>query len=298
MAQKLTFKQQMIYTCAGSSLLVLPLVVLGIIGIIPLVPFVIILAVVLGVTALIIFALIKRRKKEIQLALKAKQEQEELRIKRLLQLYEIMGLEVQYNEDGSIKDVFELLNLKNLYNEKGERILTIYELLDILPTFNKDCVELPSIVVIKNIVKSFARGIAEPLVLTYKSKTAKKEVAPQEKPKDQKPKVKVEKKPNSKPLKRKEIKDKGGSSKNGAYKSKFVNVDNSSSLGKLIGQTYTASKSVAPSKEGPKAQQPFSSSKKPSIKTGPGEQNVLADEAQHSFDTANVSVDTMGIMEK
>ncbi|MBO4569712.1 MAG: hypothetical protein J5689_00645 [Clostridia bacterium] len=107
--------------------------------------------------------IIKERRKQ---ALIKKQKEE--RERRLRELYEILGIDVQYNADGSIKDLYQLLGLEVKRDENGRRILLSYELIGRLPKFNEFLKEIPNVFIIKNRVKKVAKGIAEPLVLTYK----------------------------------------------------------------------------------------------------------------------------------
>lgn len=72
-------------------------------------------------------------------------------------LYGAIGIPVQYNEDGSVKDIYELLGLVPIFNDKGERVLTIYELLEIMPKFTNDGKEIPVVVSIKNRVGGIAK---------------------------------------------------------------------------------------------------------------------------------------------
>ncbi|MCR5553133.1 MAG: hypothetical protein K6F08_00045 [bacterium] len=116
-------------------------------------------------------------------------KQKEERERRLRELYEILGIEIQYNADGSIKDLYQLLGLEVKRDENGRRILLSYELLGRLPKFNEFLKEIPNVFIIKNRVKKVAKGIAEPLVLTYKP-VKKQENNVEAAPKKQQAKVK------------------------------------------------------------------------------------------------------------
>lgn len=72
-------------------------------------------------------------------------------------LYNILGIPIQYNPDGSIKDIYDLLQIEPQYDEDGNLILTPYELLGIMPQFTQDGVEIPSFFVIKNRVGKIAK---------------------------------------------------------------------------------------------------------------------------------------------
>jgi len=83
-------------------------------------------------------------------------------------LYGALGIPVQYNSDGSVKDIYELLQLEPIYNEKGDRVLTIYEFLGIMPKFTQDGKEIPVVVSIKNRVNRIAKVDLTQRVLTRK----------------------------------------------------------------------------------------------------------------------------------
>lgn len=84
----------------------------------------------------------------------------------MLDIYALLGIAPQYNADGSIKDVYQLLQLRPEYDEKGKRILTIYERLGINPNFTANGVEVPYVLRIKNRVGSIAKlaQSTEPLI--------------------------------------------------------------------------------------------------------------------------------------
>ena len=305
MAKKLTFKTQMIITCAVSALFLLSDLVLGIIGIIPLVPFVISLAFLVIISATAIIYLIVKRKKELKAQMLAKKQKEEQRIALLKQLYELIGIEIQYNEDGSIKDIFQLLNLQPIYDENGKRILTIYELLNILPNFDRNGVEKPNVFVIKNRVLKFAKGISEPLVLTYKTK-AMKDISPKPSPeagkKTAKPKVAVKKnvEPKVPKIKVSYAKSKGDKKKDGSKKG-GKKPAKTKSPAELIGKAFKAEKIVhktAESSVPAKTSEPsFDEVHAPSYapERTPGSS---AGDAEREFKEANIDQDALGILEK
>jgi len=75
----------------------------------------------------------------------------------IIDLYNRAGIPVIYDEEGKIKNIFELLGLKVLYDENGNRIATIYEQLGIVPRFKKDGKEVPTFLVIKNRVNGLIK---------------------------------------------------------------------------------------------------------------------------------------------
>ena len=91
-------------------------------------------------------------------------------------LYTVLGIPVQYNKDGSIKDLYDLLGIEPVYDEKGNRVLTIYELLGLMPKFNDKGEELPTVSVIKNRVGRVAKVDLSNRVLTRKLTDEEKEM--------------------------------------------------------------------------------------------------------------------------
>ncbi len=92
-------------------------------------------------------------------------------------LYGLLGIPVQYNPDGSVKDVYDLLGIVPVYDDKGNRILTVYELLGIIPKFNEKIEEVPFVFAIKNGVKKIAKVDLSSRVLTRKLSEEEKEQA-------------------------------------------------------------------------------------------------------------------------
>mgnify|MGYP003571314266 CR=1 FL=1 len=123
-----------------------------------------------GAYASIIYYREVKRRKAIEAKIKREKDERE---RKLRELYQLLGIEVQYNDDGSIKDLYQLLGISKLTDENGKRILTSYELLGILPRFNMWAIELPNVFAIKNRIKKVARGIAQPFILLYKPMAAK-----------------------------------------------------------------------------------------------------------------------------
>ena len=92
-----------------------------------------------------------------------------------IDLYTILGIPVQYNKDGTIKNIYELLGIDPVYDEEGNRILTVYELLQIMPKFNEQGQEVPSVFAIKNRVGKIAKVDISSRVLTRKLTEEEKE---------------------------------------------------------------------------------------------------------------------------
>ncbi len=90
-------------------------------------------------------------------------------------LYGALGIPIQYNKDGTIKDIYQLLGIEPIYDEDGNRILTAYELLGVLPKFDENGNEIPLVFVIKNGVKGIAKVDLSSRVLTRKLTEAEKE---------------------------------------------------------------------------------------------------------------------------
>lgn len=88
---------------------------------------------------------------------KEREEQKQKTINTLLDVYAILGIPPQYKPDGSLKDIFELLCITPVYDENGNRKLTIYEVLGINPKFTQSGIEVPRILRIKNRVNSLIK---------------------------------------------------------------------------------------------------------------------------------------------
>lgn len=116
--------------------------------------------------ALSVMLLVKIIKKQKKLSLQSKSVK--LTGDLNFDIYAILGIPIQYNPDGSIKSIFELLKLNPIYDETGERILTPYELLGMLPKFDKNGNEIPLVFVIKNRVGKVAKVDLNKRVLTRK----------------------------------------------------------------------------------------------------------------------------------
>lgn len=170
MAKKLDFKWQLIICCILATIFVVSFFILWLAKILSLTAFLILLLIVLLLLACAVSFIVFIKKEQVRKTeLKQKLELEE-RERKLKEIYEILGINIQYNEDGSVKDIFELLNLKPIYDKDGVRILTPYELLKINPIFNEDGKELPNVFIIKNRVNRVTKGIAAAPSFTFKPK--------------------------------------------------------------------------------------------------------------------------------
>ena len=75
----------------------------------------------------------------------------------IIRLYNLAGIPILRDENGKIKNIYELLKLEAQYDPNGKRIRTIYEMLGIVPRFDKNGNEIPTIMSIKNRVNGFIK---------------------------------------------------------------------------------------------------------------------------------------------
>lgn len=171
MSKKLSFKRQLIITCLTAGVFIAGIFSLFIAGVINVWASLIALSGSVVVFGAAIWFIVHLHKKKLkQLALQKKKEQDEINFK-LLRFYEALGIEVQYNSDGSIKDLFQLLKINKVYDENGKRIMTPYELLKMNPVFDKNGNEKPLVFTIKNRVVKVAKSVIDAPKFTYKPKT-------------------------------------------------------------------------------------------------------------------------------
>lgn len=185
--KELSFKQRIMLTIIIASLAAIFVLALKIFEILPFVVLIIALVLILlfaGGAAFLFY--LDERRRIIAIETKKRIEKEE-RERKLKELYELLGIEIVYNEDGSIKDLYQLLGIKKEQNN-GVRVLTSYELLGVLPRFNELGIEIPNIVIIKNRINRLVKGIKEPLVLTYKAKAKENQADKKPEKKDTKAK--------------------------------------------------------------------------------------------------------------
>lgn len=179
MKKNKTSKWQLIICCLVAAIFIATIFVLFCVKILPLVAFLVLLLVILLLLSGYIVGVKIAQVRAMKIAAKKEQDLKDYREKKMKELYELLGVELVYNEDGTIKDIFELIGIPKRFDKDGKRIKTIYEELKINPRITPDGVELPNVFIIKNRVKKVARGIAEPLVLTAKP-IEKKEGTPGE----------------------------------------------------------------------------------------------------------------------
>lgn len=75
----------------------------------------------------------------------------------MLDVYNLLGLAPQYNKDGTLKNIYEILQISPIYDEKGNRVYTVYEMLGITPMLDENGNEIPQIFAIKNRVGRIAK---------------------------------------------------------------------------------------------------------------------------------------------
>lgn len=129
--------------------------------------FVFLLSLIFTLLFFIIFVVlsIKSKKKKVQ-KVNPKLAKIIITDQDVIDLYNKAGIPIIYDEEGKIKDIFELLGLKVEYDENGNRITTIYERLKIVPRFDKSGKEIPTFLSIKNRVRGFIKPEKETGVLT------------------------------------------------------------------------------------------------------------------------------------
>lgn len=86
----------------------------------------------------------------------------------MLDVYNLLGVAPQYNKDGTLKNIYEILQIKPVYDEQGNRVYTAYELLGIVPLIGADGKEIPQVFAIKNRVGRIAKVSLSTEFLTRK----------------------------------------------------------------------------------------------------------------------------------
>ena len=131
-------------------------IVLFVFSVYSLLVFMIIFAVLVFMLTITIISLIKYKKRKVQ---KVDLHGKKIVItdRDLIDMYNKAGIPVIYDEDGKIKNIFELLGISESYDQNGKRILTIYEELGIVPRFTKKGNEVPTVLVIKNKVNGLVK---------------------------------------------------------------------------------------------------------------------------------------------
>ncbi|MEG1582128.1 MAG: hypothetical protein RR334_03135 [Clostridia bacterium] len=75
----------------------------------------------------------------------------------ILGAYGALGIPPQYDKNGRLIDIYELLGFLPEFDEDGNRISTIYELLGFNPKFNKNIKEIPNVFAIKHYASKIAK---------------------------------------------------------------------------------------------------------------------------------------------
>lgn len=96
-------------------------------------------------------ALLEKQRQEEQLA---QQQRNEF----LIQAYEDLGLKPVYDADGNVIDLYTYMNIEPEYDEFGERVPTVYEMVGQMPRFDKNGKEKPTIFAVKHYVGKVAKG--------------------------------------------------------------------------------------------------------------------------------------------
>lgn len=125
-------------------------------SVISLLLFIIILSCLLVAGVVLIVLYIKSKKIKVQNA-NAKLANIIITDQDIINLFNKTGIPIIYDENGKLKDVFQLLGIEPIYDENGNRILTIYERIGIVPRFNKEGKEIPTFLSIKNRVRAFVK---------------------------------------------------------------------------------------------------------------------------------------------
>ena len=112
-----------------------------------------------------IYVALKNKKKKIK-QINLNKEKIIITDQDIINLYGSAGIPIIRDEDGKIKNIFNLLGMEMTYDEYGNRLKTIYEMLGIVPRFTKDGKEIPTFMVIKNKVKGFIKPEKNTGVLT------------------------------------------------------------------------------------------------------------------------------------
>lgn len=80
-----------------------------------------------------------------------------LRNKAVLDFYHRFGLIPQYDKDGRLLTPDELLGILTKLDAEGNLDPSVYEMLGIFPQFDKDGKEIPTIIVLKHIIKNIKK---------------------------------------------------------------------------------------------------------------------------------------------
>lgn len=158
---ELNSKQRIILCLLFAVVIASMVSALKIVNLLPTLVFIIFLLIILLFAGSYVISIVvedRKKKKAEQAKLKAEKEALERKKK---ELYDILGIEIQYNTDGTVKDLYELLGIEKCYDEDGKRQLTSYEIMGIIPKFYPNLNERPSVFVIKNRINKVAKGIVD-----------------------------------------------------------------------------------------------------------------------------------------
>ena len=148
-------------------------IVLFIFSVFPLYVFLVLLPLNLIAFTILFVIYMKNRKKVIQ-KINFKEGQITITDKDIIDLFNKAGIPIVKDQDGKIKNIFELLGIEPIFDNDGNRISTIYEQLSIVPRFYKNGKEKPTVLSIKNRAKKFLKT-EKTGVLTRKLSDSEKE---------------------------------------------------------------------------------------------------------------------------
>lgn len=177
----------------------------------------------LAVSLQVLYNIVSRRDEEVRHKIERINTLIKLREGAKLKFYKDFGIVPKYDEKGNLLNPDDFIGIVSVLTKDGVLEPSIYELLGILPRFDKDGREIPFCVVIKHLVESFKKRDFDKLkfkTLKFKtennkveSKEVKKVVAPQVKPAAKAEKKAKEKSKTGKPFKEKKGKSSGGGKK-------------------------------------------------------------------------------------
>lgn len=154
-----------VISCSGALAVVST--VLFVTGIIKVWLFLGLLGVSVAVVCVCVF-LISKLLKKIKLSQISKQKANVSSGNYMLDIYNLLGVAPQYNKDGTLKSIYEILQIKPIYDENGNRVYTVYELLGLAPLIGADGKEIPRVFAIKNRVGRIAKVSLSTAFLTRK----------------------------------------------------------------------------------------------------------------------------------
>lgn len=182
----------------------------------------------LAVSLQLLLNTINRRDAEIRRQIERINTLIKLREGAKLKFYKDFGILPKYDEKGNLLNPDDFIGIVSVLTKDGILEPSIYELLGILPRFDKDGKEIPFCIVIKHLVESFKKKDLDKLkfkTLKFKTennkvenKEVKKGFAPQVKPVAKAEKKAKEKSKTGKPFKEKKGKSSGGGKKDDGQK--------------------------------------------------------------------------------